>query len=103
MIIANLIMLVMEADDPAEMGKLFFWPNQVLMAFYVLELFLRLLYFRTSFLHGDKHLVALRAMDILVVVAGILDQWVVPFMDPESTDNFKGILKIFRILRVFRV
>uniref|UniRef100_A0A6V0K7Z6 EF-hand domain-containing protein n=1 Tax=Zooxanthella nutricula TaxID=1333877 RepID=A0A6V0K7Z6_9DINO len=104
-IMVNMILSIMELDKP-ELRAVFFWPDQVVLLFYVVELVCRALYFRRMMFCGPGAVAAWNALDVVVIAAGVCDQWVSIFLVhalPVRVMNAFHILQFLRIVRVLRI
>lgn len=101
-ILVNTIMIAVEADN-VDSRKALYWAEQATMCFYVCELFCRVRFFRAKLLCGPRSLVLWNVLDIIVVGAGVADQWVLPSLAVEKTPQVQALLAFMRLLRLFRV
>jgi len=101
-IILNIVTMILETDKPWRKDT-FFWLDQLMMVFYVFELFCRSFYFRQLFLCGRFRLVIWNVLDLVVVTAGVVDQWLMPLL-PDSCkgERVEQLLTLLRLLRIFR-
>jgi len=101
-IIANTVFMFMEESDDTWV-PVFFWPDQATLFFYVFELVCRMSFYRRLFCCGPKTLVFWNSLDVLVVSAGIFDQWVLPFMRVGKNSPINSVIMMLRMLRLLRI
>jgi len=101
-IVTNIIIIVMEADDKSNKIK-FFWVDQFMLVFYVFELVARSCFFKRRYIVGPIKFVAWNYLDIAVVGAAVLDQCILPVLPVPKTKPLTSILSLLRLLRLFRV
>jgi len=101
-IFANIFTTISAAHHP-EMNDKLFVANQAMLCFYVFELTSRAFYYRRNLLCGPIRIVAWNVLDVVVVAAGILDQWLLPLLPTSSVGHLRIVLQLFRLLRLFRV
>jgi voltage-gated sodium channel len=101
-ILVNTVMVFIEMDKP-EMGDKFYVANQVTLCFYIFELLCRVLFFGRLFLCGSRWKLAWNMLDVVVVSAGIFDQWILPFIRLEPDSPIYDFILFLRLLRIFRV
>lgn len=104
-IVVNVILMVQEWVHPRlEKVPFIEFMDEIILVFYVMELILKMLHFRSDFWSDETEL-KWNLLDFVIVTLGVLDQWVVPVITMES-DASTGILqhtRYMRILRVFRI
>eukprot|EP00913_Durusdinium_trenchii_P035170 g32902.t1 len=110
-ICCNTVSIVLEADSKLSeklLAKLF-WVDQCSLIFYVLELFCRACFWKKRLLCGTRSLAMWSLIDIIVVGAGVLDQWLFRYLAPylpmsaESAQNILGIIRLMRLVRVIKL
>jgi len=103
-ICSNTVSIVMEADSE-ELTKRLYWLDQATLLFYVLELLCRVGLWKCRLLFGPRHLLLWSLLDLIVVGAGVLDQWLSPFLpvDAASWSSVLGIIRLLRLTRVLKV
>lgn len=109
-ICGNTVSIVLEADEVSQelLAKLY-WLDQASLIFYVLELFCRACFWKKRLLCGTRSLAMWSLIDIIVVTAGVLDQWLFQYLAPylpvstESASNILGVIRLMRLVRVFKV
>lgn len=102
-LIGNIAAMVAEANDSAEKHTLFV-VDQLMLVFYILELSCRVGYFRSDFIFGPARLVAWNMLDVAVVSAGMITQWLIPFLPMQSHPiHFWLFLRLLRMLRFVRL
>lgn len=110
-VLVNMITIFVEEWDHSYAKKLWLF-EQFCLLWYVTELGLKLTYHQQRFLLDRPAVVALNWLDLGIVAAGVLDQWVVPSLiglgtlrSHDSTDvTAQGpLLKGLRLLRVARL
>jgi len=101
-IVLNMLLMCMEIHDP-KLGHYFKWLNHSILIFYIFEVASRACFFRMNFLYGPLHLVLWNLLDLAVVAAGILDEWLLPCLPANHGSSLQLLLFTFRCLRVARV
>jgi voltage-gated sodium channel len=109
-IVLNVITMVLEANDPSNKTILLV-VDQLMLCFYIFELISRSYLFRFQLLFGPRHVVAWNMLDVIVVAAGIFDQWLIPLMGDGVARiqplrwTLQGLrmLRVLRVLKVFRI
>ncbi|CAE7667566.1 OGT [Symbiodinium pilosum] len=103
-ICSNTVSIVLEADSEDLIKKLY-WLDQATLLFYVLELLCRVGLWKCRLLCGPRHLLLWSLLDLIVVGAGVLDQWLSPFLpvDTASWSNLLGVIRLLRLTRVLKV
>jgi len=105
-ILVNIVTMVIEMLD-TEYKSVFFWPNQLFMVFYIVELGLRGALHRKGLLIGRPcSEVWWNWLDLIVVVSGILEMYVEPILlsfPGMSGGNIREMMKYFRMLRLLRL
>lgn len=109
-ICSNTVSIVLEADSTSEelLAKLY-WVDQACLIFYVLELLCRSCFWGKRLLCGTRSLAMWSLIDIIVVCAGVLDQWLFQYLAPylpvstESASNILGVIRLMRLVRVVKV
>mmetsp|Transcript_65503 Transcript_65503/g.153251 ORF Transcript_65503/g.153251 Transcript_65503/m.153251 type:complete len:659 (-) Transcript_65503:50-2026(-) len=103
-ICCNTVSIVLEADSEDLVKKLY-WLDQATLLFYVLELLCRVGLWKCRLLCGPRHLLLWSLLDLIVVGAGVLDQWLSPILpvDTASWSNLLGVIRLLRLTRVFKV
>lgn len=119
-ILANTIVIAMEADNPKENWA---FIENVFLGFFVAELTIRLIvdgphnFFCGADKGDDGESGGLRPgsrdgsdsrtwnlFDFAVVLFGVLDQWVLKFFRPDGTRGSMGqLLTMFRVVRILRI
>eukprot|EP00434_Breviolum_minutum_P008973 symbB.v1.2.007905.t1/scaffold491.1/size196728/9 len=106
---ANTVTIVLEADSPA-MVKKFSWFEQGFLCFYCIELTCRASLWKRKFLCGPRRLVMWSLLDLMIVSAGVVDQWALVYVEamlPERVSHklakFLSIMRLLRLLRVLKV
>merc|ERR1719223_571086 len=72
-----------------------------MLCFYVFEITARFATYHMMFFCGDWHQVAWNLLDIVVVLAGVMDQWINPVL--HLGHGATHILRMFRLLRLLRL
>lgn len=111
-VIANLVTMFMEMFHH-RYKRDFFLLDQVVLVFYVSELVLKALLYHQEFLCGTCSVVWWNWLDLIIVLVGILDQWVQPLFVSNSGDGgMHGtqhqstavqIVKMLRLARLARI
>lgn len=102
-ILANIVTMVLETDDPKTKDGGLYIIDFAMLCFYIFELVCRSWFFRRRLWKLERNrFTAWMLLDATVVVAGIVDELVVPLL-PGEPQPLKGILKALRLLRLFRV
>jgi len=102
----NLYTMMLEFSDPKKAVK-FFWPDQIFMCFYVFELTIKAFVRQRALLCGPCSIVWWNWLDLVIVVSGVFDMWLIPLMgagnkspvDPRAL----RILRLARLARLARV
>jgi len=119
-ILANLAFMFYElhfrrdpnAEHPEWLTEhLCWWLDQGFLMWYILELTLKGIYHQRGLLLGEIAVVWWNWLDLLIVLSGVLDQWVVPVLvysgiAPSNAGHGNMIsvfLRAMRLLRLFRV
>lgn len=100
----NLLTIFLEIEDPNKVAVFFIWDQSVL-CFYASELACRLCLFGRRFCSGQWYFVLGNVLDVIVVVTGAIDAWLVPSLPENATESVPFLppaLKVVRILRGFR-
>eukprot|EP00927_Polykrikos_kofoidii_P005831 TRINITY_DN12327_c0_g1_i2.p1 TRINITY_DN12327_c0_g1~~TRINITY_DN12327_c0_g1_i2.p1 ORF type:complete len:786 (-),score=117.66 TRINITY_DN12327_c0_g1_i2:67-2226(-) len=109
-IIVNVITIVMELDQPT-WKHTFFDLDCLLLSFYMFELVCRMWHFRGKFFCGNLSRTLSNILDVLVVLAGVMDTWVLPHL-PAKTHRRSfwkpawatlRLLRLMRVLKIFRI
>ncbi|CAJ1375766.1 unnamed protein product [Effrenium voratum] len=102
---SNTVSIVMEADT--DNPEKFYWFEQACLLFYVLELLCRICLWKGKFLCGPRRLVFWSLLDMMIVGAGVIDQWALSYVQdlvPEAwAKKMVKILSIMKLLRLLRV
>lgn len=81
--------------------------DQVFLAWYVIELSTKAIYYQRSLILGKVSVVWWNWMDLGIVVSGVVDQWLLPLLEAMSNGGRLDIdvsaLRMLRILRLFRI
>jgi len=101
-IVMNIITMVSEAADP-DVEREMEIPDQLVLVFYIFELISRALFFKRRFLSGKWGFIAWNILDIVVVCAGVLDQWILPFLPGSRSGPLSLALPCLSFLRVGRI
>jgi len=101
-IIFNTVTVFLEADD-ATWSNTLHVPDQIVLCFYIFELFCRVSFFGKRFICGPRLLRFWNGLDVTVVSAGIWDEWVLPFMPVDKDSPLVAVVSMFRMLRLLRV
>eukprot|EP00746_Dinoflagellata_sp_MGD_P136301 gnl/MRDRNA2_/MRDRNA2_70253_c0_seq1.p1 gnl/MRDRNA2_/MRDRNA2_70253_c0~~gnl/MRDRNA2_/MRDRNA2_70253_c0_seq1.p1 ORF type:complete len:679 (-),score=109.89 gnl/MRDRNA2_/MRDRNA2_70253_c0_seq1:18-1760(-) len=108
-IIVNVVILAQQhIHQELEHNYAIWVTNQFILSFYVLEVVAKLAHFGVQFFtHPVDRL--WNWMDFIIVLAGVIDEWVMPTADvdvPSSGSNMvqaSRVIRILRILRIFRL
>eukprot|EP00811_Abedinium_folium_P026081 NODE_3790_length_1985_cov_12.503229.p1 GENE.NODE_3790_length_1985_cov_12.503229~~NODE_3790_length_1985_cov_12.503229.p1 ORF type:complete len:577 (-),score=150.81 NODE_3790_length_1985_cov_12.503229:253-1902(-) len=109
-ILVNLCAVVVEVWHPAWRDTLWY-PDQVFLVFYCVELALKGGLYQKALLIGHIGVVWWNWLDLFIVAAGIIDQWAIPFLEAcgvlsegGSGDNFHAnALRSMRVVRMTRL
>eukprot|EP00927_Polykrikos_kofoidii_P005832 TRINITY_DN12327_c0_g1_i3.p1 TRINITY_DN12327_c0_g1~~TRINITY_DN12327_c0_g1_i3.p1 ORF type:complete len:788 (-),score=112.36 TRINITY_DN12327_c0_g1_i3:67-2226(-) len=106
-IVVNVITVVMELDQPT-WEHTFFYLDCLLLSFYMFELVCRMWHFGGNFFCGELWRALLNVLDVVVVLGGILDTWVLPHLLPKTHRRsfWKpawATLRLLRLMRVFKI
>lgn len=107
-IVTNMVMIVLEIQHPHLVRK--WWKiDQLVLLFYVGELAVKVWVFRTSLFIGDLFTVWWNWMDSVVVLSGMLDQWIMPLLigvgiyHQGNKHHGPAVLNVLRMLRLARL
>mmetsp|Transcript_100742 Transcript_100742/g.260261 ORF Transcript_100742/g.260261 Transcript_100742/m.260261 type:complete len:660 (-) Transcript_100742:156-2135(-) len=105
-ILANMVVMVLEMldhDTPEWCKPL----DNFFLIWYCFELLVKALYFQKSLLIGKISVVSWNWLDLIIVVTGIFDQWVMYLLSTANVHTQFGFstlnLRCLRLLRLFRV
>jgi voltage-gated sodium channel len=101
-ILANTATLIAEIDEPC-LKETFYITDQAMLCFYVFELLFRLCFLRARFCLGPMAMVAWSTLDLVVVLAGVFDQWLLPLFPVTRSRPLQTALSVLRLLRILRV
>jgi voltage-gated sodium channel len=106
-LITNIVTMVMEMLHPHYKVE-FFWLDQFFIAFYLLELVAKAILFQRDLLIGHFQDVWWNWLDLVVVVVGVVDQWLRPMVMPlisgsHSQSHSTSVLQFVRMLRMARL
>lgn len=103
-IVVNIVIMVLEFLDDTYSAE-FFWLDQFFMAFYVLELTLKAIYWQVHLLFGPCWLVWWNWLDLVIVVTGVVDMWVMKFLitSGSGSTSFLSYLRALRMARLARI
>lgn len=101
-ILANIVTMVLEYMDDHYREE-FFWPDQLFMVFYVMELLLKAIYFQKSLLCGPCGDVWWHWMDLVIVVTGVFDMWIMRPILGGGNASSASCLSYLRALRLARL
>lgn len=113
-IIANMITLVVELNHPHEAHSTVFWTlDQLFLIFYVTELILKSLLMHQGLLIGQLGEVWWNWLDLIIVVSGVMDQWLKPLAvkadlvdmgsDEHGSPSILSFLRMLRLMRLARI
>lgn len=95
-------LLAMAVAPELNNPPLFAALDHVFLAWYVLELGLKAAYHRQHLFIGRPSVVWWNWLDLLIVVSGVVDQWLLPlFASREECHTW--LLRLLRLLRLFRL
>lgn len=100
-IMVNAIVMALELSG--DHASAFWWLDQVFLLWYVVELSLRGTYHGMSLLSGPIRTVWWNWLDLIVVICGIVDQWVVPLLAEEGERPNMSMARALRLLRLVRI
>jgi len=105
----NLVLMVLEMKDD-EVAESLWGVDQVFMSFYVFELTAKALLHQRGLLFGPLSIVWWNWLDSVIVLSGVLDQWLVPGLKEIGVLQTGGkggstlsLLRALRFLRLFRI
>mmetsp|Transcript_116707 Transcript_116707/g.371299 ORF Transcript_116707/g.371299 Transcript_116707/m.371299 type:complete len:727 (-) Transcript_116707:332-2512(-) len=104
-VLINIVTVVLELNKPS-MRDVLFIPDSITLCFYICELLGRMIALKHRFLFGESCQVLWNVLDLVVVVAGILDQWlecVVKVKHGSDLAHYLGVLRLLRIARSFKI
>eukprot|EP00401_Gymnodinium_catenatum_P062746 CAMPEP_0117504104 /NCGR_PEP_ID=MMETSP0784-20121206/24676_1 /TAXON_ID=39447 /ORGANISM="" /LENGTH=631 /DNA_ID=CAMNT_0005299447 /DNA_START=86 /DNA_END=1981 /DNA_ORIENTATION=+ len=103
-IAVNIVTILIVFLHPHLAGD-FFWLDQFCMVFYVAELSLKAAYKHGRLLFGECSTVIWNWIDLLIVVTGVVDMWLMPVLLSGSTHGSGGpsVLSYLRLLRLARL
>lgn len=96
----------------AEYKPKLFWLDQVFLVFYIFELSIKAMLMQRRFLFGPVSVVWWNWLDLIIVVIGIFDQWVISSlmyfgvmgtMSGGGALNFIRVLRLLRLLRILKI
>jgi len=95
----HLLAMEAEAEDPGAAQ----WEHldQAFLTFFVCEISFRLAAYRCEFFRNKEW--KWNTFDLTIVALGVLDQWVMPLLEADSSQKMAKLIMIFRVLRVLRV
>lgn len=109
----NILVMWIEASNDADrhpgLAIVFSHANDAFLAWYVSELTMKVLVYQHLFLCGDLLPVAWNMLDLLLVLFGVLEQWIVPAVDGvygvnlDRTDDIPTTFPVLRLLRKLRL
>lgn len=103
-IFANMMVMGAEVLHP-HLRDEYFWLDQSFLVFYILELMCNLLLFKKDFLcnaHASKIELAWNWLDFVIVVCGVIDQWVLALLTDRSGRGAPPFMAL-RLLRLARI
>eukprot|EP00450_Noctiluca_scintillans_P019727 CAMPEP_0194527144 /NCGR_PEP_ID=MMETSP0253-20130528/63138_1 /TAXON_ID=2966 /ORGANISM="Noctiluca scintillans" /LENGTH=673 /DNA_ID=CAMNT_0039372037 /DNA_START=80 /DNA_END=2101 /DNA_ORIENTATION=+ len=109
-VILNLITMILQATTQKDSAVLR-WVNQVFLVWYIVEFALRAALHSRGLLIGKLSVVWWNWLDLIIVVSGILDQWLYPAISLLSAghhqdhvaNNYSSLMRALRLLRLLRV
>jgi len=103
-IITNLIFMVVEAANPGAKQNLRV-IDHMMLCFYIFELIGRVSLHGRLYFHVPLRSLAWNMLDLSVVLAGVLDQWLLPLLDVDTDKGpfLRVVLQCLRCLRLARV
>jgi len=108
-VVMNLITMFMEMVNPS-VAEDYWLLDQVVLVFYITELTLKALLFQRELLLGPCGIVWWNWLDLIIVLVGIVDQWLQPLYSALHPDAAGGnhsqavqIIKMLRIARLARI
>jgi len=103
-IITNIVTMTMEVLHPHYATDLYYLDTTFLL-FYIFELVLKASYYQGTFLRGPLSVVWWNWMDLIIVLVGMVDLWVLPLVEAESSTgpSYMSYLRILRLARLVRV
>lgn len=102
-IITNIVIMFMELRNP-QLQDSYFIIDQLFLIFYSVELVCSLVLYQWDFLCplSNYRVVGWNWMDLIIVVFGILDQWVLPLMNVKESGGSSPFMAL-RLLRLVRI
>lgn len=104
-IVVNVFTMLMEMFNKAKYGGKFFYLNHCFMVFYVFELGSKAILHRLELWLGPILVVWWNWLDTVIVVSGVLDMWIMPFLQTgkKHGGGVMGLLRILRLARLLRL
>jgi len=87
-------------------GEWLRWLEHGMLCFYLFEITARIFAFKRAYFCDTISHVAWNILDIIVVVAGVVDQWILPLLRlPEDSfgRTFLHMLRMLRLMRVLKI
>lgn len=100
-IIANLVLMVLELQH-ADNRALWISLDSFFLGWYLVELGMKFCYYQHFLWIGDLQTVWWNWLDLIIVVSGIVDQWVLPLIGDHIRFSVSS-LRCLRLLRLFRI
>eukprot|EP00930_Biecheleria_cincta_P016304 TRINITY_DN13310_c0_g2_i1.p1 TRINITY_DN13310_c0_g2~~TRINITY_DN13310_c0_g2_i1.p1 ORF type:complete len:656 (-),score=120.71 TRINITY_DN13310_c0_g2_i1:468-2390(-) len=100
-IAANLVVMLIELKGIK--SKSLSMSDNAFLAWYILELALKFAYYEKHLLIGSLSVVWWNWLDLVIVLSGVVDQWVMPLMDAQKIGFDLSSLRCLRLLRLFRI
>lgn len=106
-IVANTITMFLELTHP-KTRPILYVLDQLMLCFYVFEVIAKMRFYSGRFLKGYLSHVLWDLLDLIVVIAGVLQQWILPLVLPEHSHHVKWafarvVLRFVRLLRFLRM
>jgi len=74
------------------------------LVWYLVELFLNMVYYQRTYFLGDCSVVAWNWLDLVIVISGVIEGWVLPWLSSHNSLPIKfTALRFLRIVRVLRM
>eukprot|EP00746_Dinoflagellata_sp_MGD_P015708 gnl/MRDRNA2_/MRDRNA2_135022_c0_seq1.p1 gnl/MRDRNA2_/MRDRNA2_135022_c0~~gnl/MRDRNA2_/MRDRNA2_135022_c0_seq1.p1 ORF type:complete len:727 (+),score=129.43 gnl/MRDRNA2_/MRDRNA2_135022_c0_seq1:207-2387(+) len=101
-IVINISVMLVELKDPGS-EKTYWLLDQLFLLFYVAELVMKACYQQGELLVGKLSEVLWNWFDLLIVLQGVLDQWVQPLLGVQKASAGLQVAKWLRLGRLARI
>mmetsp|Transcript_118621 Transcript_118621/g.382989 ORF Transcript_118621/g.382989 Transcript_118621/m.382989 type:complete len:623 (+) Transcript_118621:3-1871(+) len=101
-IVVNVIVMIIELSRP-KYAKDFLLLDHAFLIFYIVELTLKGLLHQRGLLFGKASTVCWNWIDLVIVLTGVLDMWIMPLISMERQNDGPSFMYYLRILRLARL